>query len=153
MSYELGTSWNSAKKSITTTITADDTLNVDADLKFPMLASTKYAVNATIFFDTTAAADFKWRHTGPASPTLVRIYRYWVLPGATSIAGLAIDTAFSSGDLAAAGSGTTGGFITIEGVIHNGVNAGDFGISWSQNVSDAGNTSVLAGSVLNWKLI
>jgi hypothetical protein len=72
------------------------------------------------------AGDFKFRHTGPASPTLVRIEREWILPGTAAwVPG--VDTAFSAADIALAGTGTIGGVIYFEGIIHNGPNAGTFG--------------------------
>lgn len=152
MSHVVGESpWNIARKVTTETRSADSaTLADDAVLKFAMLANTKYAIRASIFWDTVAAADIKFRHVGPASPTLVRILRWDVAPGTVAVQNLAVDVAYSSGDIACTSVGTTGGWLTLEGIIHNGANAGDFKIQWAQNVSDAGNTSVLAGSFLEW---
>ena len=137
-------------KSADTSRTATTTLSADPDLQFPMVASAKYWIRLAVFFDTTAAADFKWRHNGPASPTLVRLLRRWIIPGGTAEAGIAVDTAFSAADLSVVGTGTTGGTVTLEGVVTNGLNAGTFSFSWAQNTSDAGNTIVRAGSTLEY---
>ncbi len=126
-------------------------LAVDAVLKFPMVAAGVYALRGKLFWDCSATADFKWRHTGPASPTSVRIYRYTVGPAAGALGNLLTDAAYSAADLAVAtAAGTTGGYATFEGCIVNGVNAGDFAISWAQNTSDVGATTLLAGSYLEY---
>ena len=137
-------------KSLDTTRTATTTLSADPDLQFAMVASAKYWISLRAFFDTTDIADFKWRHNGPASPTLVRLLRRWILPGGTAEAGIAVDTAFSSADLAIVSTGTNGGIVKLEGVVANGVNAGTFSFSWAQNTSNASNTIVRAGSTLEY---
>ena len=137
-------------KSLDTTRTTTTTLSADPDLQFSMVASAKYWIRLAVFFDTTAAADFKWRHNGPASPTIVRLLRRWIVPGGTAEAGIAVDTAFSAADLAVLSAGINGGIVSLEGVVTNGLNAGTFSFSWAQNTSDAGNTIVRAGSTLEY---
>ncbi|MDB5707864.1 MAG: hypothetical protein JWN66_4980 [Sphingomonas bacterium] len=129
------------------TITSDATLNVDTDLSVPIAANALVRITGKIYFTTTAAADFKWRHTGPASPTKVRVQHATIAAGDTAYSNIAIDTAFSTADIAVTGAAGTG-WVEIDAVIANGVNAGNFGISWSQNTSDASNTTVEAGSYL-----
>lgn len=131
------------------TRTSNATITVDSDLVFPMLANTKYTFEMEVYFDTTAAADFKYRHTGPASPTVARIHREHIIPAATAYI-IAVDSAFSAADVTMAGTGTTGGYIRMTGVIHNGANAGNFSFAWAQNTSTAVNTTVLAGSWLKY---
>jgi hypothetical protein len=140
------------KKTSDTTRTANTTITADPALSFALAANTKYFVRVRVFFDTTAAGDFKFRHTGSASPTLVRLRRAHVVPGATAFAGIAVDQAFSASDVAVAGTGTNGGYVEIEGVIHN-LNAGTFAFAWAQNTSDAGNTSVRAGSYIEYMTV
>lgn len=145
-------SWTRIKKASDTTRSSNTTLSADPDLQFSMAASTKYAFRARVFFDTNATADFKWRHVGPASPTLVRIHRVTVNPNATAFSANATDTAFSAADIAHTGTGTNGGYIEIEGVVHNGGNADTFSFQWAQNTS-SGSTSVLAGSYLEYMVV
>lgn len=142
--------WTMVKKTSDTTRTASTTITADPALSFSMAANTKYYVRVRVFFDTTAAGDFKFRHVGPASPTLVRLRRTHIIPSATAFAGIAVDQAFSAADVAMAGTGTNGGYVEIEGVVHNGANAGTFSFSWAQNTSDAGNTIVRAGSYIEY---
>lgn len=152
--YSLG-----AKEAFTTVMkTADQTktsttsLAADTALVMPMQASTKYAIRGRIFIDTVAAADFKWRHVGPASPTLVRVHRRSIIPGGTADQGIAVDTAYSAADLTLVGAGTDGGWIEFDAIIHNGANAGNFEVHWAQNTSDVGSTIVRAGSYLDYRI-
>lgn len=144
--------WRTVKKGTTETIASDSTLSNDADLKFTMAANTTYAFRMQVFFSTSAAADFKWRHSGPAAPTAVSITRRNIIAGGTSISQIAEDTAYSAADVALLASAGLG-IVWIEGIITNGANAGDFNFQWSQNTLDASNTSVLAGSYLEWMLV
>lgn len=130
-----------------TTIQSDATLNADSELSVPLAANSLAIITGKIYYTTTAAADFKWRHTGPASPTRVRVKRQAILPGDTTETGIAVDTAYSASDIVMAG-GTGSGIIEIDALVRNGSTAGQFGISWSQNTSDASNTTVEMGSYL-----
>lgn len=145
--------WTGVNKTVDETVTSSTTLHDDATLHFSMTANTKYQLRGKIFFDTVAAADFKWRHSGPAAPALIRIFRQWISPGQSAFEGMEVDTAFSIADLAVTGSGTTGGYVELDGLIHNGPNTGDFVIQWAQNSSNAGATTVRAGSYLEWRLL
>jgi hypothetical protein len=144
--------WTLVAKKADQIRTATTTIAPDDELLFSMAAGAKYLVRGGVFFDTTASADFKWRHVGPASPTLVRIKRQWLVPDSAAFAVFYafVDTAFSGVDLAVVGTGTTGGCVLLEGVVHNGANAGNFSFNWAQNTSDAGNTIVRAGSYLEY---
>lgn len=144
-----GGAWTTIKKSADTTRT-NNTLSNDPDLQFAMTAATKYAVRGKVFFDTNATADFKWRHVGPGSPALMRIRRNWIVPGATAIAGIAVDVAFSAADLAVLTAATNGGWIEFEGIVHCGVAGGTFAFAWAQNTTNAGATIVRAGSYLEY---
>lgn len=135
-------------KLLDTTVTATTTLAADPELQVPLAANALVTIKGKIYYTTTDAADFKWRHTGPAAPTRVVVNRRAVAPGDTAESGIATDTAFSSGDIAVTSGASGTGIITIDASIKNGANAGAFGISWAQNTSDAGDTVVQAGSYL-----
>ena len=136
-----------ANKLADTTIASDATLTSDADLQAPIAAHALVLIRAKTYFTTSAAADFKYRITGPASPTRVRIKRQAVAPGDTALSEVAVDTAYSGSDISVPG-GAGSGVIEIEAVIANGATAGNFGISWAQNTSDASDTTVEAGSYI-----
>jgi hypothetical protein len=141
--------WVTVKKDADETVSSDSTYSDDADLTFPAAASSKYAFRIVVFFDTSAAADFKYQIQGPASPTLVRMEVKHIIAGGTAYAGQVVQTAFAT-SVAVAGGGTTGGFVEVNGILHNGTTADEVVFQWAQNTSDASNTTVRAGSYLEW---
>lgn len=148
-----GLPWTVVTKTTTETRASTTTLANDAALKFPMLANTKYRFRMYVYFQTGATPDFKFRHSGPASPTLMAVHRTWTQPGGTAFSGVAVDSAYSVADVSPSGANTGVGRVYLEGIIHNGANAGDFVFQWAQNTSDAGNTSVLAGSSVEYSAV
>ena len=140
------------KKTADQTKTSNAGLANDTDLQFSMLAATKYTIRGRIFFDTAATPDFKWAISGPASPTLVRIRRQWIVPSGTAYAGIAIDTAATASQSITTTSGTNGGWVEFEAIWHN-LNAGTFAVQWAQATSDVGATTVRAGSYLEYAVI
>lgn len=137
----------------TETIQSSTVLHNDATLFFAMVANKAYRFELSVFFDTIAVADFKYRHTGPAAPASVRIFRYSVPPSGVSMADVKVDTGYSASDVAVTGTGSAGGFIHLDGVIENGATAGNFTFQWAQNNSNAGDTSVLSGSHIAYRRV
>jgi len=78
-------------------ITSDSTLNNDSELFFTMAANTKYQFKLEVFFDTGTTPDFKWRHSGPAAPTLVRIVERDSAPSSGTLS-FNVATAYSTVD-------------------------------------------------------
>ena len=137
--------------------TADATINnntafQNSSLTFSVSANTKYRFRAVLFIDTGATADFKVQVTGPASPTLVRILTAATAAGGTAFANIGVTTAFST-VRSVTGTGTTGGWVLLEGTIHNGANAGTVMVQWGQNSLEAVNTILRAGSYLEWSAV
>lgn len=149
----VGSVWTVVRKTADEARSNSTVLINDAALKVTLAANTRYALRGKMWFETAATPDFKWRHAGPASPTLVRLRRAWILPGGTSEAGLAVDTAYSAADLVLVGTGALGGCIELEGVVRNGSTAGDFRLQWAQNTANASPTTVLAGSYLEYAVV
>jgi hypothetical protein len=128
-------------------------LSNDNTLFFSMAAATKYRIRGVIFFDTTAAGDFKYTFVGPASPTLVRSELQAVIAGGTP-AWAIIATAYpSSSGVALAGTGTTGGYIRFDFIVHNGSNVLNFAFQFAQNTqtNDTG-AIVRAGSYMEYSI-
>lgn len=142
--------WTAIIKTSDQTVTNSTVLVNDTDLRFAMQPGDIHVIRLQLFFDTTAAADFKWRHTGPASPQMVRLRRSQIIPGATAYSSIAVDTAYRTADITATGNGTTGGCVEMAGLVFNGLNGGYFQISWAQNSADVGQTIVRAGSLLEY---
>jgi hypothetical protein len=132
---------------------ATTVLSNDATLQFPMAANVTYRFTMKAFYDTLAAADLKWRTTGPSGATAVRIKRGDIAPSATAMENVAVDVAYSAADIVALTAGTTGGYIEMEGIIQNGATAGTFALQWAQNTSTVGNSTMLAGSWLEYQVI
>jgi len=142
--------WTPVRKTADQTKNSNTTLAADTALQFPMLANTKYAFRGRVHYGTPGGADIKFRHTGPASPSFVHIKRHSLAPGATAFGNIAIDTAYSSADIVITEVSGTEGYFEFDGVVHNGANAGTFAIQWAQNTSDAGGTTVRAGSFIEY---
>lgn len=140
-------------KPATTTRTGTTVLANDPHLTFPVLAAAKYAFEFRVFFDTTAAADFRLAMSGPASPAGLRFARYAIAPGASALSAIGVSTAFGGAGIGITGTGTAGGYAWGHGILSNGANAGNVAVQWAQNTSDAGNTSVLEGSMFWWTRI
>lgn len=147
--------WTVVTKSADETRTTNTTLTADSALTFSMLANTKYRARGQVFYNSVTAADFKWSNSGPASPTLVR-HSY--------ISGRPVATPSFPGDTYGDYRGSTqmlngaedaggGGYIHFDYIIHNGSNAGTFDFNWAQDTSDAGNTTVRAGSYIEYKAV
>jgi hypothetical protein len=121
--------WQVVSKTSTQTVTNSTVMVSDTDLTFPMAANTNYRIRGVVFFDTTDAGDYKYSLIGPTSPvpTLVRMSRCHCIAGGTP-GYIAIDTALP-GVISMTGSGTNGGYIAFEAVVHNGSHAAAFAFS------------------------
>lgn len=139
---------NTVRKTVDESIVNDATLSDDSVLKFTMAANTKYTIRLKVFFTTAATPDFKYRVTGPASPTLVRRH-ITRAAGAAVPSMVAVVTAYDAADVALAGAGAEG-LIDEEIIVHNGGTAGDFVFQWAQNTSNASATIVRAGSYIEY---
>lgn len=139
--------WKLAYKATDQSKTSDTTLANDTNLIFnPITSGKKYAIRGRIFFDTAATPDFKYRLGGSATITPLRIFTKHVVPGTTVLVN-AIETAFPTTTQAVTGTGTTGGYIEIDGEFTV-TGTGTIALQWAQNTSNASATKVLAGSYL-----
>lgn len=133
--------------------TSDNTLAADTHLQFAAAANTKYRIKMKIWFDTGATPDFKYQISGPATPTAVRIFRKHIDPTNKTTLVVASETDYTSSTSLAAGTGTTGGYIEVDMILHNGSTAGTVSFDWSQATSNSTATTVLAGSSLTYEII
>ena len=128
-------------------VTSSTSLVTIEDFAVPMKSYRRYQISGYIFYETPAAADFKWRHTGPASPLFVKAAIQCI--SQTAVLSTQLDTAYSVSDIVNSSSSTSL-FIRINAIIHNGANQGGLNIQFAQNVSDPGETKILAGSYLEY---
>lgn len=138
--------WNTVWKTADTTRNTNTTTSADPDLQFGMLASTTYAIRIVVKLRSTAAGDFKWGLSGPASPTEV----YGSDVAAAQFGNAQTFEAYPT-NLSLLGSAAGAKVLVIELTVENGANAGTFSFDWAQNTSDAGPTTVKAGSYIEYR--
>jgi hypothetical protein len=139
------------KKPATTTRSATATPAADPALVVTDLdASSTYLFHTVAFFDTTANADFKLVMSF-AGASSVRCVRKSVAAGATAFTVSSDLTAGSSSPtMSITGTGTNGGMVDVYCIVAFGSSTPQAAFTWSQDTSDAGNTSVLAGSFIEF---
>jgi hypothetical protein len=152
--------WIQVIKATDESRSANDTLTDDATLKFTVAANTKYRFRFRVFYTTDTDADFKLQAAGPAAPTMITYTLIAFAPGSGigggSIAGaiaLTQGTAFGVPLALTETGGSVDGAIHVDGILHNGANAGTVVFQWAQNTSDAGGTIVRAGSYLEYSTV
>lgn len=136
-------------KPLDESVTSSTVLVTDADLMVPLAANSLTVLNGHINYSAGATGDLKWQHAGPAAPVSVRVNRQALAPGDTAYGGIAVDTAYSGGDIAVAG-GAGRGIVKFEATIRNGPTPGNFAFKWAQNSSDATPTKIEAGSRIEY---
>ena len=115
-------------------------LNVDAN--------ERVLLRYTIFYKTVAAADIKYQIDIPASPTQFRQFTEGFAPDDT-----AFDLALASaeGEVSILGASNTEGFLRVTALLENGANAGTVSFQFAQVASNASDTTVYAGSFLEYR--
>lgn len=125
---------------------SDTTLATDSALTVTLTASKTYAVRGRVWFDTPAAADFKYSITF-AGTTLYCRHTYYPAGSSTGTTAIAATTPASATVL---GTGTTAGFVEFDALcVVDGSNRA-FNFQWAQNTSTASNTTVRAGSYIEY---
>jgi len=142
------------------TIQSDETLNMDSQLRFNAASNANYEFEFSIWYDTVTAADFRFGLNGPASPTRVYAHADILVPDDVSTTPASSNTTHAalrayetSGIIITSATQTTAGHVYMNGILHNGANAGAFGFTWAQGTSTAGNTTVLACSWLRYSVV
>lgn len=146
-----GGAFNLTQK-LTTTNRITNVLAADATLIVAMLANLTYEVKMRIKFTGSTADDFKFRVTGPAAPTLVRIVRRTIEPNTTTLV-VAILEAYDAADVNLACTGGQVGWIELDITVENGANAGNLAFEWSNQNGGGGTSSVYKGSYLEYRSI
>ena len=144
--------WRPIYKTADETVTTDTVLSNDAALLFSVATSTKYSFRFRVWFDSAIAADFKFGINGPATPTIFRAAYTYIDPEGLDVTNTL--SAYETTGIAVVYATTnTGGYVSINGIIQNGSNAGSVSFTWAQNTSNAGNTTVLAGSYVEYAVL
>jgi hypothetical protein len=144
--------WFTQSKSANQAVINSATLVNDTDLQIPMFSGGKYRIRGTIFFDTTANGDFKYTFIGP-SMSLVRSEIIASVPGVAPAFVVPATALPSSSGVALTGTGTTGGYITID-MICTASATGTFIFQFAQNTATNDTGAItLAGSYLDWAVV
>jgi len=121
----------------------------DAALTLSMAANTNYLSPGVIFFDGVAAAGFQYQFTGPSGGTK-RVERHHAGGGNTPVF-QAADSSYSTTNAGLSSTNTNPGVVEFEAFHLVGASGGTFAFQWAQNTSNAGNTTVRAGSYFEYK--
>ena len=141
--------WNLILKTADETITSDSTLSPDNTLVLALAANTKYRFRFVVHVVSSSTPNFKYRLTGPASPTVLTFDDFLNTTAAGSSETLR--SAYHAADVSVGTN--TQAFIVLEGVVHNGANTGNLSFEWAQNTSNGASTTVLAGSSLEYAVV
>jgi len=123
------------------TVTSSAVVQADDELKVPLKANTAYHITLLFYFQTNVAADFKYNFSVPSGATGNQLSGLW---NATNL-----DDAEAFG--------TERNVEPNDTVVHHiqqhlrvitGSTSGDFIFQWAQRISDAGDTKVLRGSMM-----
>lgn len=134
------------RKAADTSRNSTTTVTDDPDLLFAVAANEVWDFEAHLFvISADATPDFKFTCTGPSGSTV-------------TYAGIRQDDSGNATSIAATAGGTTTlvnmgssqlNIITISGTCTNGATPGNLSIQWAQNVSNATNTTLKAGSFMS----
>jgi len=145
-----GGAWTYALKPNSTERTSTTTLAADPDLFVPLAANTKYTFEARLFYFANSSPDIKFTLYGPTLADTFRLhYAHWgIVPASGSFGNIGMKVGYDTAGIAPIISNTGEGFFTFSGRIWTDTTAGNFGISWAQNSSNAIGTFMQAGSWL-----
>lgn len=139
------------RKASSTSRNTTTTMADDPDLTLAVAANTTYILQAILLVEGGQTGDFKFAIAGPAgcsfdgvavspreSLTITRGEGHW--------SGLQINTVKP---VAAIGTGITNRVgVKVDGILAVGATAGNVRVQWAQNVSDAADSTLVAGSSL-----
>lgn len=143
-------SWTVVTKSANESRASNTTVTADSELTFAVAANTKYRFRAVACVNSHSTPDIDVRISCPASPTLIEYS--CSLPSATNSS---LSYHVTGGNVQVGGGFGTDNetVIVFDGILHNGSNAGNVAVSWSQLVSNATASIMRAGSYIEYKAV
>lgn len=144
--------WTTIVKPAFTSRTSTTVLAADPDLKLALPANSKVNIRLRFQALINATPDFKYRISGPTSPTLIRGMARVVQSSGTAPAARIINT-YDSADQTITATSLFTANVEVDIYIENGANAGDFELLWAQNTTDAASTRIEAGSYLEYRFV
>jgi len=142
--------WTPVVKTSSQNVASSTTLVDDSELVVPVLANTDYLIRAVLLI-SSGAGGFQISCNGPASPNAVYPQSF-SNPSAGNFNITAGSALLTYGSTLAANSavGTLRAVLPMNFYLSNGANAGNFVIQFTQNSSNLANTTMLAGSYLEY---
>ena len=142
--------WVVKVKTADETIQSDQTLTSDTDLQFTTVANTNYLIRAMIVFLSPAAADFQWdfTHSGTTTDALQTSWR--LDDGSTAINNQLGDATIGSGGNTITTADGELNIVWLHLFIRVGASGGTLAFQWAQNTTTAADTTVYAGSFLEY---
>lgn len=139
-----------AYKSANESYPSNTTMHNDAELFFPVAASSAYQVSVVGGFGCIAASGFKFQFAVPSGSTILNGFLWWTYNGASTGQVQALATSASNG--------ASGNLINLDGshvepfrwdgVLVTGASSGTLTFQWAQAASNASATSVFAGTFM-----
>lgn len=117
-------------------------------LSLNVAANERVLFRLNLFYNTATGADFKYQVAVPSTPTLYRQLTEGMAPDDTAV-DLAIAT--TSAAVSILGAANTNGFLRVTGVLVNGSTAGTIQFKFAQDAATASDTTVYAGSFLEYR--
>ena len=142
--------WTTVVKTVNTVIQSDDTVNDDADLRITTVANTNYMIRAMIVYTSPAAADWKyiWSHSGTTTDMIGTSWR--ISDGDTAIANVLGDTDPLTGENLQTTTDSELNMMFYHIFLRVGASGGTLIFRWAQNTSTAADTTLFAGSFLEY---
>jgi len=125
-------------KETTENVSSNNTLHTDAELKVQLRANKVYAFYIQIYYQSVAAADFKYDFTVPTDAIGTRIDNSWTSKAENLVVDIGDETSLTTNFIQAVLS--FNGFVDVKGT------SGEFAFRWAQENSDAGITNVKRSS-------
>jgi hypothetical protein len=140
-------SWNIVPKTADQSRASTIAISDDSALVLAVSASKVYRIRLVWGMVCGATGGFRWRITGPSTPTRVTYETIYTSPTTTPTR--IFNSAFDAADNTY--SGDVGPVIfVVEMLLDNGANAGNVTLSWAQQTSNGTNTTVLAASSIEY---
>ena len=141
--------WTTIVKPANTARANTTILAADPHLNLALPANSKVNIRLRFQVLINANPDFKYRINGPASPTLIRGFARVIQSSGTAPAARILN-AYDAADQVLTATSLFTAQVEIDIYIENGSTAGDFGLLWAQNTTDATLTTMQRGSTLEY---
>lgn len=147
-------SWTLIKKTADESRNNNITSSADSALVFAMTSGVSYIIRGRIFATTPAAADLKYRFSGPTTTSVEKYVRVTNTngTGANPFLAVGFTSTLDTVDVTLLDNASGLLLIELDCVVNPSAN-GNFEFWWAQNTSNAGPTTVYSGSYLEYAIV